>query len=123
MKKLFDYENIDSLLNKHNDKLLELVIIYIERLVASLALMGGSLAIIKFGNVISPSPSFALIIGLLLFFLSFVLISWVSFGGWWQVVKIFGGNLITYASGAFFLVVSSFFVTAGAYAALAGLPK
>lgn len=123
MKNIFNYSHIESLLNKHNDKLLELVIVYVERVVASLAIMGGSLAIIKFSNVISPYPSFALTVGSLLFILSFILIFWVSVGGWWQVVNKFGGNFITYASGAFFLIVSSIFVTAGAYAAFMALPK
>lgn len=123
MKNIFNYTHIESLLNKRNDKFLELVIVYIERVVASLALMGGSLAVIKFSNVVSPYPSFAFAVGLLLFNLSFILIFWVSIGGWWRVVNTFGGKFITYASGAFFLVVSSFCVTAGAYAAFMASPK
>ena len=123
MKNIFNYSHIESLLKMHNDELLELVIVYVERVVASLALMGGSLAVIKFSSVISPYPSFALTVGLLLFIVSFALIFWVSVGGWWQVVNTFGGNFITYASGALLLIISSFFVTAGVYGAFLALPK
>lgn len=123
MKNLFSYEHIESLLSKHNDKYLELAIVYIERLVACLALMSGSLVIMKFSKVISPYPTMAILIGAVLLVASFALIIWVAIGAWWKVINTFGAKYITCASGAFFIVISSFFVTAGAYGAFLALPK
>ncbi|MFY0666264.1 MAG: hypothetical protein JXQ97_16700 [Natronospirillum sp.] len=109
---------IDKMVGKHRDDCLEAILTHFSRLAVVIGVMAGSGALVRYREVVLPeAPSFAGFMGLSLLLVSFGLLAWVAFSGWYKLVEMSSYSWSKHSAGALIMVLSILFVVAGVHAA------
>lgn len=112
-------ERVDNLVRNHRDDLLEVVLSFFGRLGTVIGVMAGLGALIRFREVVLPAaPGLVFLVAVLLLFVSFGLLVWVAFSGWYKLAEARGYSWGSHAIGLLIMVFSTFFVIAGLHAAI-----